>query len=110
MDATALGDAMSAYMPESRRNLDRLVRIPSVSFPEYDQSHVRRSAEATAEILEPAGLRDVRLIEIEGGNPAVYGDIPAAEDAPTARTRCGRATGQPTAGSTDVSLPTRCPS
>src|SRR5437868_2416814 len=83
MDATALGDAMSAYMPEARRNLDRLVRIPSVSFPEHDQAHVRRSAEATAEILEASGLGDVRLIEIDGGNPAVYGELSAPEGRPT---------------------------
>src|SRR4051794_17760715 len=52
MDTSTLRDAMAARFPTARENLERLVRIPSVSFPEFDQSNVRRSAEATAEILE----------------------------------------------------------
>ena len=83
MDASTLRDAMAAHFPTARQNLERLVRIPSVSFPEFDQSNVRRSAEATAEILETSGLGDVRLLEIDGGNPAVYGALPAPEGAPT---------------------------
>src|SRR5205085_3791026 len=83
MDASTLRDAMAAHFPTARQNLERLVRIPSVSFPEFDQSNVRRSAEATAEILETSGLGDVRLLEIDGGNPAVYGALPAPAGAPT---------------------------
>jgi acetylornithine deacetylase/succinyl-diaminopimelate desuccinylase-like protein len=82
MDTTRLRDAMKQHLPEARRRLERLVRIPSVSFPEHDPANVRRSAEATAEILQAAGLRGVRLIEIEGGNPAVYGEAPAPAGAP----------------------------
>ena len=83
MDASTLRDAMAAHVPTARQNLERLVRIPSVSFPEFDQSNVRRSAEATAEILEASGLGEVRLLEIDGGNPAVYGALPAPAGAPT---------------------------
>src|SRR5204862_6202924 len=56
MNASTLRDAMAAHVPTARQHLERLVRIPSVSFPEFDQSNVRRSAEATAEILEASGL------------------------------------------------------
>ncbi|MFL5767597.1 MAG: M20/M25/M40 family metallo-hydrolase, partial [Actinomycetota bacterium] len=83
MDASTLRDAMHAHFSTARQNLDRLVRIPSVSFPEFDQANVRRSAEDTAEILQASGLGEVRLLEIEGGNPAVYGALPAPEGAPT---------------------------
>jgi acetylornithine deacetylase/succinyl-diaminopimelate desuccinylase-like protein len=83
MESTELRGAVATDMPRSRAELERLVRIPSVSFPEHDPAHVRRSAEATAEILESAGLEGVHLIEIEGGNPAVYGASPAPGEAPT---------------------------
>ncbi|MGH9169132.1 MAG: M20/M25/M40 family metallo-hydrolase, partial [Acidimicrobiia bacterium] len=57
--------------------------IPSVSFPGFDPAHVRRSAEATAEILEACGLQGVRLLEIEGAHPAVLGESPAPDGGPT---------------------------
>jgi acetylornithine deacetylase/succinyl-diaminopimelate desuccinylase-like protein len=83
MDASTLRDEMAARFPQARENLERLVRIPSVSFPEFDQANVRRSAEATAEILGAAGLGEIRLLELDGGNPAVYGALPGPEGAPT---------------------------
>src|SRR3954470_17177862 len=53
--------------------LGRLVTIPSVGYEGYDPAHVRASAEATADILRDAGLADVRLVELDGGHPAVFG-------------------------------------
>jgi acetylornithine deacetylase/succinyl-diaminopimelate desuccinylase-like protein len=61
-----------------REELDRLVRIPSVSFGGFDPANVQASAEATAEILERSGCADLRLMEIGGAHPAVF----AACDAP----------------------------
>jgi acetylornithine deacetylase/succinyl-diaminopimelate desuccinylase-like protein len=85
MDAKAddLRSTIARLMPEARASLDRLVRIPSIAFPGYDPVPVRASAETTAQILERAGLRDVRLIEIDGGHPAVLGQTPAPSGAPT---------------------------
>jgi acetylornithine deacetylase/succinyl-diaminopimelate desuccinylase-like protein len=68
--------------PEVRRDLERLIRIPSVAFPGFDPEPVRRSAEATVEILEATGLRGVRLLEEEGIPPAVFGELPGPEAAP----------------------------
>ena len=70
-------------MPGIRADLERLVRIPSVGFPGFDHSHVRASAEATAEILEAAGLQNIRTIEIPDGLPAIFGEITASEGEPT---------------------------
>lgn len=70
-------------MPETRADLDRLVRIPSVSATGFDPQEVRRSAETTAEILEGAGLEGVRYLEIEGAHPAVLGTKPAPQGSPT---------------------------
>src|SRR3954449_3398695 len=53
--------------------LGRLVTIPSVGYEGYDPAHVRASAEATADILRDAALADVRLVELDGGHPAVFG-------------------------------------
>jgi cysteinylglycine-S-conjugate dipeptidase len=75
--------AVDAVMPGVWQDLKRLVRIPSVSFPGFDPSHVRESAEATADVLEAAGLRDVRLLEVEGAHPAVYGHTAGPEGSPT---------------------------
>ena len=68
-------------MPQVRADLERLVRIPSVSAASFDQSHVAGSAEAVAELLRGEGL-DVEVVA-EGGRPAVIGHIDGPEGAPT---------------------------
>jgi acetylornithine deacetylase/succinyl-diaminopimelate desuccinylase-like protein len=79
-----LRSAIGEGMPATRADLERLVRIPSISFPGYDPVPVRRSAEATAEILEAAGFSGVRLVELpDVDHPAVFGEVPAPEGAPT---------------------------
>ena len=64
-------------------DLEALVRIPSIGYPGYDPGHVRASAEATREVLGDAGLGDVRLLELDGGHPAVYGETPGPPGSPT---------------------------
>jgi acetylornithine deacetylase/succinyl-diaminopimelate desuccinylase-like protein len=59
------------------------VRIPSVSAASFDASQVRRSAEATAVWLESSGLNGVRLLEIDGAHPAVFGATPGPAGSPT---------------------------
>ncbi len=83
--AEELHAAVAEQMPRAVADLERLVRIPSIAFPGYDPAPVRRSAEATAEILEAAGFGGVRLIELPDGvdHPAVYGEVCGPEGAPT---------------------------
>jgi cysteinylglycine-S-conjugate dipeptidase len=78
-----LREAMREVYPRVREDLDRLIRIPSVSVPGFDPANVRASAEATAAILEGCGLQDVRFLEVEGAHPAVIGEHPAPDGAPT---------------------------
>lgn len=74
-------------LPQVRLDLERLVRIPSVSAPAFDQARVQDSAAAVAELLRGAGLRDVTTLsaELDGrpGAPAVVGHRPAPAGAPT---------------------------
>lgn len=72
-----------ADMPRVRKELEELVRIPSISHPGGDPNDLRRSADVTSRILREAGIADVRLLEIEGAPPAVLGRIPAPAGAPT---------------------------
>jgi cysteinylglycine-S-conjugate dipeptidase len=67
--------AVEYAFPLLRRELDRLVRIPSVSAAGFDTRQVRRSARATAAWLRRSGFRDASLLEVEGSHPAVYGTI-----------------------------------
>ena len=66
-----------------RDELELLVRIPSVSAPGYPEAEVRRSADTVASLLSASGLDNVRLLEIDGAHPAVYGEILGPVDAPT---------------------------
>jgi acetylornithine deacetylase/succinyl-diaminopimelate desuccinylase-like protein len=85
MNAEELRAAISDGMPRSVDELSRLVRIPSIAFPDYDAAPVRDSAEATAEILEAAGFGGVRLIELPDGvdHPAVFGEVRGPAGSPT---------------------------
>lgn len=76
-------DAVSRDMPRTIADLDRLVRIPSMGYPDYDPAVVRRSAEATRDILATSGVSDARLVELPGGHPAVFGEVAGPPGAPT---------------------------
>lgn len=68
-------------MPAARRDLEDLVRIPSISLAAYDSTHVERSAQAVAALLAAEGM----VVEIvrEGGMPAVIGRLAGPPGAPT---------------------------
>ncbi|GLY18663.1 dipeptidase [Kineosporia sp. NBRC 101677] len=82
-DVEALRLRLSELMPGVRADLERLVRIPSVSADAFDQSTLEVSAEAVAELLRGAGIDDVEILRVEGGRPAVVGRRPGPEGAPT---------------------------
>src|SRR5919197_717714 len=75
-------ERIAGLMPEVQADLERLIRIPSVSFPGFDPDQVRRSAETTEQILKGCGL-ETRLLEVEGAHPAVMGSASAPDGAPT---------------------------
>jgi acetylornithine deacetylase/succinyl-diaminopimelate desuccinylase-like protein len=81
--AGEIGKSAKALMPDVVEDLKDLVRHPSVAFPGYPPEPVRAMADATVALLKRYGLQDARLIDIPGGYPAVYGEIPAPPGAPT---------------------------
>jgi acetylornithine deacetylase/succinyl-diaminopimelate desuccinylase-like protein len=78
-----LRSAVDELTPSLRADLERMVAIPSVSAAGFDSDRVRESADLTARLLEAAGCEGVRLLEIDGAHPAVFGEIPGPEGAPT---------------------------
>jgi len=66
-----------------RADLDDLVRIPSVSADAFDADEVRRSAEATAAWMKHSELSGVRLLEVDGAHPAVFGASQGPAGSPT---------------------------
>ena len=86
MAATGQEDLRSRVSDDMRRireELERLVRIPSVSFGVFDPAHVQASAEATADILERAGCTAVRLMQVDGAHPAVFAECAAPAGTPS---------------------------
>jgi acetylornithine deacetylase/succinyl-diaminopimelate desuccinylase-like protein len=75
--------ALDAVLPSVRADLERLVRIPSVSADPAAADQVRASADAVAELLRGAGLAQVDVLQVEGGQPAVLGTRAAPPGAPT---------------------------
>ena len=78
-----LAAAVDADFARARNELEELVRIPSVSHPDFEADQVRRSAKAVADLLSRSGVQDVELLEVERTHPAVYGAVPGPEGAPT---------------------------
>lgn len=78
--------AVQSVFGKVRKGLEQLVSIPSVStvgYEGYEPAEVRRSAEETGAWLEGSGLLGVRLLEIEGAHPAVFGQTPGPVGSPT---------------------------
>ena len=82
VDRADLSKRVRADMPRVREELERLVRIPSVSHPGHDPQNVKRSAQETERILKDAGMR-TKILQHGDGGPAAVGWIPAPPGAPT---------------------------
>jgi acetylornithine deacetylase/succinyl-diaminopimelate desuccinylase-like protein len=90
MTATPVGDTTSplaqrvaGLMPGLIEELATLVAIPSVAFPGFPEEPVHRMSEAVVDLLRRSGAGNARLLEIPGGYPAVWAEIPAPAGAQT---------------------------
>jgi acetylornithine deacetylase/succinyl-diaminopimelate desuccinylase-like protein len=75
--------AVAADFKRTLSELEAMVRIPSVSAPDFEPHEVRRSANFVSDLLTASGLDNVRLLELEGAHPAVYGEKLGPAGAPT---------------------------
>jgi len=82
-EVNAMRKRVRTFMPGVVEDLKNLISMPSVAFPGYPPEPVLRMAAATVDLLRRSGLSEARLLEIPGGYPAVTGDIPAPQGAPT---------------------------
>ena len=78
-----LGDAIREVLPSVRADLERLVRIPSVSADPDAARHVWASAGEVATLLREAGLPEVDVVTAADSRPAVLGRRPPPPGAPT---------------------------
>ena len=77
-----LSDAVRQVLSSVRADLERLVRIPSVSADPAAAPHVWASAAEVAALLRQAGLPEVDVLTAGDSRPAVLGRIPAPPGAP----------------------------
>src|SRR5215831_21060863 len=78
-----LAAAVWQVLPSVRAGLERLVRIPSVSADPAAAAQLRASAGEVATLLREAGLPQVGVLTVDGGQPAVLARRPAPPGAPT---------------------------
>ena len=78
-----LSDAIREVLPSARADLERLVRIPSVSADPDAAHHVWASAGEVATLLREAGLPEVDVVTAGDSRPAVLGRRPGPPGAPT---------------------------
>jgi cysteinylglycine-S-conjugate dipeptidase len=76
-------EATRAGLADARRQLEALVRIPSISASESHTNEVVRSAEATAEMLRVHGFQSVHLAQTGGSHPYVIGELVSDPELPT---------------------------
>lgn len=82
----ALADVTAALrddLPKVRRDLEELVRIPSISAQPEHAGDVVASAAATADLLRDAGMPHVDIVSAAGSPPAVIGVWEVDAHAPT---------------------------
>ena len=78
-----VAEKVAGLMPGLITELSTLVAIPSVAFPGFPSAPVHAMSEAVVDLLQRSGAANARLLEIPGGYPAVWAEIPAPAGAPT---------------------------
>jgi acetylornithine deacetylase/succinyl-diaminopimelate desuccinylase-like protein len=75
--------AIDNLMPALKSDLDRLVRIPSVSAPDHVSDAVLEAHDLVVELFENAGVERLERLDLPDTAPVVIGEIPAPPGAPT---------------------------
>jgi acetylornithine deacetylase/succinyl-diaminopimelate desuccinylase-like protein len=83
MTSTPAPAVPHADVDRARRDLEELVRIPSISADPARASDVQASADAVARLMQESGLDHVHQLSIDDSPPYVVGEWNGAEGAPT---------------------------
>jgi acetylornithine deacetylase/succinyl-diaminopimelate desuccinylase-like protein len=83
MDTDTAVAAARDGVDRAQRELEELVRIPSISASAAHLADVDTCAEAVADLMRDAGLDDVRELRVDDGHPYVVGEWVRRPDAPT---------------------------
>ena len=83
MDTDAAVAAVHEDLDAAQRELEALVRIPSISADPDHYDDVDTCAASVADLMRDAGLDDVRELRVDGGLPYVVGEWTHRPDAPT---------------------------
>jgi acetylornithine deacetylase/succinyl-diaminopimelate desuccinylase-like protein len=83
VDLTTVRRRAERALPGLIEELSSLVAIPSVALPGYPADPVHRAADAVVGLFHRSGVPQARLLDVPGGYPAVFADIPGPEGAPT---------------------------
>lgn len=70
-------------MPQYLEALKELVRIPSISFDNYDKKFVLESAETVKKMFQEAGFTNIQFLVPPSGRPTVYAESLTSPDKPT---------------------------
>lgn len=81
--ADIMRERVDDLMPSARRELERLVRLPSVAFDGYPAEPVEAAARAVVDLFARTGLPAARLVEVPRSPCAVCAHRPARDGAPT---------------------------
>jgi len=76
VDTSIVAADVAGRMPALIDDLKQLVAIPSVAFPGFPAEPVERMGAAVVDLFRRSGASDARLLDIPGGYPAVYAEIP----------------------------------
>jgi cysteinylglycine-S-conjugate dipeptidase len=76
-------EKVSALMPEVVTDLGRLVRIPSIAFPDFPPEPLQEAHDLVVELLRGAGVEELITLNLPDTAPVLTGTIPAPEGAPT---------------------------
>jgi cysteinylglycine-S-conjugate dipeptidase len=74
---------VDGLLPQLRRELADLVRIPSISGADAPQGPIQAAHDVVVDLLRDAGLAEVGTLELPDTNPIVVGELPAPDGAPT---------------------------
>jgi acetylornithine deacetylase/succinyl-diaminopimelate desuccinylase-like protein len=83
MDVSEVKQATRAILPQIMDELATLVSHASCAFPGYPPEPVHAARAQVIQMLKDAGVKAGELDLEGGGYPAVWGEIPAPEGAPT---------------------------